>query len=588
MAQIEGGPASEPECNAERLDIEMPPRGAHVLKKAGVAGAAPPSDKSPGGPMLPAVSGGTLTASSSLTNFVRAGLHVLKKDSKTGAATPSSQGETLSMLRLEEVRRSTRRRRCQVTGTCVFLGIALVTPGLILFNTHSSDSSSKGTALRVLGDLMAVTGKSFLAAASLPQDTLLVRCLGLYHVAQKIYMLTDHAIKFGKAIECSQGVENGWVACADDFAIECLSVVLYSILTVAYLATFCAPGRKACDSLWRLMGWTMFCWALQDTLRIITGSMPIWADGEGNDSHPIWEPILYILVEIVLGVIFLSPGTRERAQAVLSRRGHEVNVASLIAGFLGGSADEEGVLKDSKRFFRFIYLSDLTFEDMLGATSGTRSQDVFLRSQPAHLGEIDAFVSHSWHDDARAKWDILEAWCKNFSKKHGRQPKLWLDFCCIDQNNIEASLRCLPVYLSGCRALLVVAGSTYVRRLWCAIELFVFVSIHGISKGYEGVPLELRVLGQTAEERSCVRETFTNFDANDCQCFDPEDKERLLGIVEAGSGTMDRFNMQIRGMMGRLQEIGVGREYSWSMSLRASRSVQSGQKQETVQQQETV
>ena len=48
------------------------------------------------------------------------------------------------------------------------------------------------------------------------------------------------------------------------------------------------------------------------------------------------------------------------------------------------------------------------------------------------------------------------------------------DKACIDQNNIEQSLACLPVFLAGCQTLLVVAGPTYCSRLWCVMELFTF------------------------------------------------------------------------------------------------------------------
>lgn len=37
---------------------------------------------------------------------------------------------------------------------------------------------------------------------------------------------------------------------------------------------------------------------------------------------------------------------------------------------------------------------------------------------------------------------------------------------CIDQQDIERSLRYLPVYLAGCQGLLVIAGPTYATRLW--------------------------------------------------------------------------------------------------------------------------
>ena len=48
------------------------------------------------------------------------------------------------------------------------------------------------------------------------------------------------------------------------------------------------------------------------------------------------------------------------------------------------------------------------------------------------------------------------------------------DKACIDQNDIQQSLACLPVFLAGCQTLLVVAGPTYCSRLWCVMELFTF------------------------------------------------------------------------------------------------------------------
>jgi hypothetical protein len=166
------------------------------------------------------------------------------------------------------------------------------------------------------------------------------------------------------------------------------------------------------------------------------------------------------------------------------------------------------------------------------------------------MGEVDAFVSHSWHDDVHAKWDTLKDWCERFQATHGRQAKLWLDFCCIDQDNIEANLRFLPLYLSGCRELLVIAGSTYVQRLWCLIELFVFVSIHGATAGER---LSVKHIQSSGQDPESVGEALLNFDATQCQCSDPRDKQRLLDVIESGSGTMDRFNMQVRRMLGDVQ-----------------------------------
>ena len=155
-------------------------------------------------------------------------------------------------------------------------------------------------------------------------------------------------------------------------------------------------------------------------------------------------------------------------------------------------------------------------------------------SKPARWGEVDAFVSHSWSDDARAKHDALDAWrrVKNkifmirteeahsvsrkepkrprieraralrsvlflsqawrsaFVARVGREPRVWIDVFCIDQDrDVRAQLAVLPAYLAACDRLLVLKGPTYLDRLWCVMELFVFFAM--------GAPvdrIDLRVL----------------------------------------------------------------------------------------------
>ena len=52
-----------------------------------------------------------------------------------------------------------------------------------------------------------------------------------------------------------------------------------------------------------------------------------------------------------------------------------------------------------------------------------------------------------------------------------------LDKCCIDQNNIDAALQCLPVFEMACKRMLVLCGETYTTRLWCIWELYTFFSM---------------------------------------------------------------------------------------------------------------
>ena len=60
---------------------------------------------------------------------------------------------------------------------------------------------------------------------------------------------------------------------------------------------------------------------------------------------------------------------------------------------------------------------------------------------------------------------------------HERSPLLWLDEACLDHRNIDESLTALPVYLAGSRQLLVLHGPSLTSRLWCIIEIYVFLKM---------------------------------------------------------------------------------------------------------------
>ena len=53
-------------------------------------------------------------------------------------------------------------------------------------------------------------------------------------------------------------------------------------------------------------------------------------------------------------------------------------------------------------------------------------------------------------------------------------PPRMADCACIDQTRITETLPYLPVFLAGCKHLLIIAGPTYMERLRCVMELFTF------------------------------------------------------------------------------------------------------------------
>ena len=156
-----------------------------------------------------------------------------------------------------------------------------------------------------------------------------------------------------------------------------------------------------------------------------------------------------------------------------------------------------------------------------------------LASLRAHdLGQADVFLSHSWRDPSGAKWAALQAWAAAFRRRHGgREPTLWIDKYSIDQDQIRDSLTCLPVFVSGCRKLLLAVGPTYCER-WCVLEVWAFFTMGGDIGDVELVVLD-DAGGRAAE---AIGDGLRRFDAANAECHDPEDRERLLAIVEAGGG----------------------------------------------------
>ena len=93
------------------------------------------------------------------------------------------------------------------------------------------------------------------------------------------------------------------------------------------------------------------------------------------------------------------------------------------------------------------------------------------------------------------------------------------------------------------------------------LELYTFFTMGGNMSDIELVVLDTeewsRMRVYSKEEK--IVEAFAHFDAARTQCFDPNDKARLLSIVEAGGG-IPRLNELIR----QLANVDALKSPSWS------------------------
>jgi len=223
--------------------------------------------------------------------------------------------------------------------------------------------------------------------------------------------------------------------------------------------------------------------------------------------------------------------------------GPSVTLAALMQG-----RDPAQLLELATKRFRCVSWVTLRSHSYLitggGALDGTTARtSLYKLSEPCKLAECDAFLSHSWHDHGVQKWEALEDWCETFSAVNGRGPRLWFDKLCVDQSNIEDDLACLPIFLAGCNSLLVTCGRTYTTRLWCCVELFVYMTI---ARSIEH-DIHVCSIGDSPEENEEIAHSWANFDVKQCQCFKEEDKERMLMCIEKQHGA-EGFNTFIRNL----------------------------------------
>ena len=291
------------------------------------------------------------------------------------------------------------------------------------------------------------------------------------------------------------------------------------------------PPRMALLRLW---------WAIRLMLfgtGLTWGTSAIWSFATIR-----WNPEPNVILVFVLScwatAALATPRNRGRALRFIGSIGKgessKEQSAATIAALVGGG-DAAGALDEGARRFRAIPISKIAGEDLL-TNDGTGSS-LFSRTEPVKFGECDAFVSHSWSDDGALKHAQLMSWANEANAP--RRALVWLDKACIDQSNINASLRALPVFLSGCRELLVLAGPTYVTRLWCVLELFTFIKMGG-----EQSNISVHSFG--GED---VRESLRNFNAGNAKCYLPRDRQRLLAVVEAGFGDFSPFNKLVREVL---------------------------------------
>ena len=277
----------------------------------------------------------------------------------------------------------------------------------------------------------------------------------------------------------------------------------------------------------------------------------------GGNLAPRWNPYddqtghLALVVSFLLAALVFTPANRGRSHrllnALLNPRGTKEHEAASVAALLG-SRGAAATLATAGERFRALPLPALTRDELANSKPDPALHQ---KTVATKLGDVDAFASHSWSDEGSAKFDKLHDWAG------GQSRLVWLDKACIDQLDIEASLACLPVFLAGCKHLLVLAGRTYASRLWCVMELFVWTKMGGKRED---------IIVKLLDDSAHLVESLRRFDAAKAKCFLDKDRQHLWAVIEASFGTFAPFNSALRRIFA--EQLGLKSHSCGSSSVR--------------------
>ena len=232
---------------------------------------------------------------------------------------------------------------------------------------------------------------------------------------------------------------------------------------------------------------------------------------------------------------------------------HHWTAATSIASLAG--TRPAVTLELGKKRLRALPFSKLSQSDF------DSNQDSGLHQHTEHvqLGSVDAFISHSWRDSPVHKWLALSKWAADFEQILARPSLVWLDKACIAQSSdIDEQLSCLPVFLAGCQQFLVLAGPTYLERMWCLIEVFCYYRMGGDEAHMKLLPLPPASAPIDPDARLqkailyAALERFECCDAGNARCYHNTDREHLLAVIESGFGSVQCFNELMRTTFSEL------------------------------------
>jgi hypothetical protein len=214
------------------------------------------------------------------------------------------------------------------------------------------------------------------------------------------------------------------------------------------------------DRAWRCMAVTAAGVALSAAGRLIVET--VWMRVAFDSNNLLHTGPLACVPLTVWAILASYRRLQTRAQGWLASIGGEISSAAAVSALLGG-LEPAAALETATARFCAVSASSISLDVLsaVGTAEAAEAIKTTVAASPAMLGVVDAFVSHSWRDDAVGKHAALREWCDQFEAQHGREPVVWFDRLSLRAANglartgadLVNSLVCLPIFVAGCRRL---------------------------------------------------------------------------------------------------------------------------------------
>ena len=179
------------------------------------------------------------------------------------------------------------------------------------------------------------------------------------------------------------------------------------------------PSRRKLQRLWLAL---RLCFLLIGSCLFTSGILRFMCIGSECATSP--SAMAISGASALFCALAATPAVRGRFTrwlGSLGKSGPAEQQAASVASLLGDTSVAKA-LATAAAHFRAQPLSKLTLAALM---NNEPDPSLYALTVPAVLGEVDAFMSHSWSDDGKLKYERLHEWARELGGD--REAQIWLD-----------------------------------------------------------------------------------------------------------------------------------------------------------------